>query len=33
MEELYSEPVRTGVVREGLPFDVEEFVNQIGRPT
>jgi len=24
------EKMRTGVVREGLPFDVEEFVKQIG---
>jgi hypothetical protein len=24
------EKMRTGVVREGLPFDVEEFVKRIG---
>jgi hypothetical protein len=25
------EKMRTGIVREGLPFDVEEFVKRIGR--
>jgi hypothetical protein len=27
------EKMKTGVVREGMPFEVEEFVKQIGAPT